>query len=75
MIEILRKFENPGIKIAQVNYILITKSVNLQLFTLISYGVWVRCDQNRFSVHSPFIEKSMCHDFEKASDLKVEMEN
>ena len=34
MVEFLRKFENRGIKIAQVNSILITKSINLQLFTL-----------------------------------------
>ena len=29
------KFENRGIKIARVNSILITKSINLQLITLI----------------------------------------
>ena len=43
MIEFLRKFENCDIKIARVNSILITKSINLQLFTLIIYGVGVRC--------------------------------
>ena len=33
------KFENRGIKIAQVNSILITKYINLQLCTLILSGV------------------------------------
>ena len=61
MIEFLRKFENRGIKIARVNSIHITKSFNLQLFTLIVYGVRVRCDRRRFSVHGPFIEKSMAY--------------
>ena len=28
-------------------------------FTFILYGVGVRCDRSRFSVHSPFIDKSM----------------
>ena len=36
MVEFLRIFENRGIKIAQVNSMLITKSINLQLITLIS---------------------------------------
>ena len=39
MDEFLRKFENPGIKIARVNSILITKSLNLPLITLIFQGV------------------------------------
>ena len=39
MVEFLRKFENRGIKIARVNSILLTKSMNLQWFTLIFYGV------------------------------------
>ena len=39
IVEFLIKFENLGIKIARVNTILITKSLNLQLFTLILYGV------------------------------------
>ena len=39
IVEFLRKFENRGIKIARVNWIFITKSINLQLFTLILYGV------------------------------------
>ena len=59
MIEFLRKFENRGTKIAPVNSILITIYINLQWLTLILYGVGVRCDRRRFSVHSPFIEKSM----------------
>ena len=36
-----RKFENHNIKITPVNSILITKSNNLQLLTLILYGVGV----------------------------------
>ena len=59
MIEFLRKFENRGIKITRVNSIHITKSINVQLFTLILYGDGVRCDRRRFYVLSPFIEKSM----------------
>ena len=39
MIEFLRKFETHVIKISLVNSIIITKSINLQLFTLILYGV------------------------------------
>ena len=38
MVEFFRKIENHGIKIAQVNLILITKSIDLQLFTLILYS-------------------------------------
>ena len=41
MTEYLRKFENRGIKIARVNSILITESINLQFFTLIWHGVGV----------------------------------
>ena len=37
--EFLRKFENHGIKIACVNFILITEPINLQLFTFILYSV------------------------------------
>ena len=44
MVEFLRKFENHDIKIALVNWILITKFLNLQLFTLILYYTGVRCD-------------------------------
>ena len=49
MIEFLRKFEKRGIKIDWDNSILITKSINLQLFTLILYGVGVCCDRSWFS--------------------------
>ena len=38
MVEFLRKFENRGIKMARVNSIRITKSINL-LFILCSVGV------------------------------------
>ena len=54
MIEFLRKFENRGIKIVQVYEILITKSINFQLYTLIFYGVGVCCDRRRFFVLSPW---------------------
>ena len=43
-IKFLRKFENHSIKIAGVNLILITKSINLQLFTFILFGFGVPCD-------------------------------
>ena len=39
MLEFLRKFENRGTKIARVNSILFTKSINVHLFILILYGV------------------------------------
>ena len=39
MVEFFRKFVIRGIKIARVNSIIITKSINLHLFTLILYGV------------------------------------
>ena len=39
MDELLRKFENRGIKIARVHSILITKSIDLPLLTLILYRV------------------------------------
>ena len=60
MIDFLKKFQNRSIKIGAVNSILITKSINLDLFTLIFYDFGVRCDLRRFSVFSPFIEKSIC---------------
>ena len=59
MVEFLWKFENRGIKIVRVNSIIITKYVDLELFTFILFGIGVRCDWRRFSVLSPFIEKSM----------------
>ena len=51
MAEFLIKFENRGIKIARVNSIFITKSINLKLFTLILYGVGVPWDRRLFSLH------------------------
>ena len=42
-----------------VNLILIMKIHQIYQFTLILYSVWVLCDRRQFSVHSPFIEKSM----------------
>ena len=54
-----QKFGNPSIRIARVNSILVTISLNLQLFTLIVYGFSVCCDLRQFSVLSPFIEMSM----------------
>ena len=38
-----------------VNSILITKSINLQSFTLILYGFGVRCDLRRFPLLSPLM--------------------
>ena len=48
IVEFHREFENRGIEICRVNSILITKSINLQLFTLILYGVGVRCNVDIF---------------------------
>ena len=54
----LKKNENR--KIVRVNTILITKSINFKLLTLIlPVRVVVRSARRRFSVLSPFIEKSM----------------
>ena len=39
MVEFLRKFENRGVKNVRVTRFLSPKSINLQLFTLILYGV------------------------------------
>ena len=64
MIEFLRTFENRAIKIARVNSILITKYINLQLFTSILNGVGVRFDRRRLPVHSSSIEKSMALHFQ-----------
>ena len=69
MSEFLKRFENHGIKIVWVNSILITKSMNLQLFTLILYGVGARRQRRRFSVPSPLIDKSMVVHFVYDSDL------
>ena len=61
MVEFLKKIEKHGIKSDRVNFILSTISINLKFFTLILYGVGVRCYQRRFSVHSRFMEKSMLY--------------
>ena len=62
MVEFLTIFENRGIKIATVDYhkmMIMTKSINLEFFSLILYRVGVRFDQRRFSANCPFIEKTM----------------
>ena len=58
MVIFFEKIEIPGDKIARVNPILIKKSINLLHFL----GVGDRCHTGRFSVQSPFIEKSMMED-------------
>ena len=50
MVEFLRKFENSGIKIGRVSLLLITKSIDLHIFTLILFGVGVRCDVGIFKL-------------------------
>ena len=50
MVKCRSQFENRGIKIDLVNSILITKFINLQLFTLIVYGIGVRCDVDIFKL-------------------------
>ena len=60
MVEFLRKIENRGIKIARVNSILNTKSINLVIYFNFVW-CWVRSVGRGFSVRSPFIEKSMYH--------------
>ena len=50
IVELLGKFENRDIKIARVNSIYITKSIDFQLFTFILNGVLgVRCDVDFFN--------------------------
>ena len=74
IVEILRKFKNRGIKIARVNSILITKSINLQLFTLILYGVGVRCDVDIFKLTASaqsFIQKSTLDEYIPVDLLEV----
>ena len=56
--QISQKFENRGIKITRVYSILITKSINIQFFTLILYGLGGPLWSKAISVHSQFIEKS-----------------
>ena len=50
IVEFLGIFETRGIKIARVNSIIITKSIDFQLFTLILYGVGIRCDVDIFKL-------------------------
>ena len=61
MVEFVRKFEIVALKLLELP-LFITKSINLLNFilNLILYDVSVPCDRRRFSVHSSFIEKSMC---------------
>ena len=70
MVEFLKKNVNTDIKIARVNSILITKSINLQLFTLILYGVGIRYDRRRFLVLRRFIEKSKTIHMRKKKQLQ-----
>ena len=70
-IKFLRKFEKYIIEITRVNFILITKSIILQLFTLILYGVGVRCDRSQFSVLNPFIEKFLKSKYQIRNNVKV----
>ena len=56
-----------NLRIVALKLLVLTRSLSpnqyiyifLILITLILYGVMVRCDRRRFSVLSPFIEKSM----------------
>ena len=50
MVELVRKFKKRGIKITRVNSILITISINLQLFTWILYVLGVSCDVDIFKL-------------------------
>ena len=50
MVEFLRNFGNRSIKIARDNSVLITKSINLQLFALIFYGVGGSCEVDIFKL-------------------------
>ena len=53
MAEFITKSGSRGDKMALVNS---KRMYKINQFTLISYGVGVRCDTLIFSVHSPFIE-------------------
>ena len=80
MIKFLRNFENRSIKIDRVNLILILKSINLVIYFNL-YGFGVRCDLRRFSVFSPFIEKSVVKvikkvlHFHEYRDIKNSVQN
>ena len=56
MIEFLQKIEKRGIKIDLVDSILITKSINLQLFTFILHGVWSIVIETNFQSQSIYRE-------------------
>ena len=62
VVEFPRKLENRGIKIARVNSI-ITKSIDLDLFTLILKGAGGSLRSKTILALSPFIEKSMANRF------------
>ena len=52
MIEFLIKYTNRSIKITRVNSILITKSFNLELFTVRCWGpLWSKADSNAQSIY------------------------
>ena len=63
--QIFRKFENRCIKRELTRFLSTNLSI-YELFTLVLFGVGVRCDRMRFSLHSPFIEKSMIYIIEKS---------
>ena len=54
MVEFLGKFENRGVKIARITFILINKSINILLFTFIFYCVGVRCDVDIFTLTASY---------------------
>ena len=58
MVNFLKKYESHGDKIDRVNWL--NWHHQIYQFTSILFGAGVRCDRCRFSMHSPFIEKSMC---------------
>ena len=71
---ISQKIENRGIKIARVNSIFITKSINLQLFTLILYGVegplWSKAISRVRSINREVYDVQYCpsHEFQWIKD-------
>ena len=77
VVEFISKFENQGIKIARVNSTLITKSINLQFFTLILHFVGVHCDVNIFklttgaqSIYREVNESHYDHDYNKKNVIQ-----
>ena len=77
MIEFLSKFENRSIKFARVNSILITKSINLQLITLILCGAGVRCDIDIFiykpTASAQSFNREVCGLFKRISKRIIQM--